>query len=227
MRGSLVGGLPASSRLTVVALVVMLAAGFVPHVVGDAWAGTQRERIAKLLLKRDPGKRVDGETRVGTAAGAVIRGVRGRINFMMALADREGADCGHKPRRARRLRRDARCAHLRWRGPDLIHGMGLRQQLVGGAGNDLIYGGPGRDTIYGGPGSDTIMAGRATTRSTAAAATIDSSITVAPRPSSPGPDAPWWTSEMGKATTAWCAERAGGLRFERTGAIGCRARAIA
>lgn len=78
VRGGLAGGLPRRTRPAVVALVVMLAAASVSQVVGDAWAATKRERLAELLLKRDPGKRVGGDTLVGSTAGAVLRGVRDR-----------------------------------------------------------------------------------------------------------------------------------------------------
>jgi len=117
-------------------------------------------KLAKVLRKRDPGKRVDGVTLVGTKTGVVLRGARGRINFEMALGrgevliggathDELGAYTG-----VRGVRIDGGA------GPDLIHGMGLAQRLSGGAGNDLIYGGPGDDTINGGPGDDTIYGGR-------------------------------------------------------------------
>jgi hypothetical protein len=58
----------------VVSLVVMLVAGSVPQLTGAAWAGVNRDRLAKVLLKRDPGKRVGGETLVATKTGAVLRG---------------------------------------------------------------------------------------------------------------------------------------------------------
>ena len=41
--------------------------------------------LAKVLRKRDPGKRVGGVTLVATKTGAVLRGARGRINFELAL----------------------------------------------------------------------------------------------------------------------------------------------
>jgi hypothetical protein len=115
--------------------------------------------LAKVLRKRDPGKRVDGETLVGTKTGVVLRGARRRINFEMALGrgevliggathDELGAYTG-----VRGVRIDGGA------GPDLIHGMGLDQRLSGGAGNDMIYGGPGDDMINGGPGDDTIYGG--------------------------------------------------------------------
>jgi hypothetical protein len=146
--------------LVVVSLVVMFVAGSVSQLSGAAWAGVNRERLAKVLLKRDPGKRVGGETLVATKTGAVLRGARRRINFEMALGDREVLIGG--------ARHDELGAYVGVRGaridggggPDLIHGMGLDQRLYGGAGNDMIYGGPGNDTIYGGPGNDTIYGGR-------------------------------------------------------------------
>jgi hypothetical protein len=145
--------------LVVVSLAVMLVAASVPQLTGAAWAGVNRDRLAKVLLKRDPGKRVDGETLVATKTGAVLRGARRRINFEMALGrgevliggathDELGAYIG-----VRGVRIDGGA------GPDLIHGMGLDQQLSGGAGNDMIYGGPGTDTINGGSGDDTIYGG--------------------------------------------------------------------
>jgi hypothetical protein len=145
--------------LVVVSLVVMLVAALVPQLMGVASARTSPERLAKLLLRRDPGKRVGGETLVGTKTGAVLRGARGRINFMMALGDREVLIGGNS--------HDELGAYLGTRGvrihggggPDLIHGMGLAEQLSGGPGNDLIYGGPGNDTIRGGTGNDTIYGG--------------------------------------------------------------------
>lgn len=146
-------------RLVVVTFVVALAAASVPALMGDAWAGTSQEQLAKLLLKRDPGKRVGGETLVGTKTGAVLRGARGRINFMMALGDREvliGGN-GHDELGAYVGTRGVRI--YGGGGPDLIHGMGLDQQLSGGAGNDLVYGGPGNDTIDGGPGNDKMYGG--------------------------------------------------------------------
>jgi hypothetical protein len=141
-------------------LVVVLAAACVPALVGDASAFTSREQLAKLLLRRDPGKRVRGTTLVGTKTGAVLRGAPGRINFMMALGDREvlvGGN-GHDELGAYVGTRGVRI--YGGAGPDLIHGIGVDQQLFGGPGNDLIYGGPGNDKIYGGPGNDKIYGGR-------------------------------------------------------------------
>jgi hypothetical protein len=146
----------------VACLVVMLVAASVPQLTGVAWAGVNRDRLAKVLRKRDPGKRVDGETLVGTKTGAVLRGARRRINFEMALGrgevliggaahDELGAYTG-----VRGVRIDGGA------GPDLIHGMGLDQRLSGGPGNDMIYGGPGDDMINGGPGDDTIYGGPGT-----------------------------------------------------------------
>ena len=102
-------------------------------------------------------------TLVGSTAGAVLLGVHDRINFMMALADREVLIAG--------TNHDELGAYVGTRGvriyggggPDLIHGMGIGQQLFGGAGNDLIYGGPGSDTIYGGGGKDRLVDHRGAT----------------------------------------------------------------
>ena len=76
-------------RLVAVTLVAALAAATIPALLGDARAGVNRERLAKALQRRDPGKRVGGETLVATRPGKVLRGARGRINFMMALGQRE------------------------------------------------------------------------------------------------------------------------------------------
>jgi hypothetical protein len=160
VRHGTAGGLSRSTRGVVACLVVMLVAASVPPLTGAAWAGVNRDRLAKVLLKRDPGKRVDGETLVAIKTGAVLRGARRRINFEMALGrgevliggathDELGAYTG-----VRGVRIDGGA------GPDLIHGMGLDQRLSGGPGNDMIYGGPGDDTINGGSGDDTIYGGR-------------------------------------------------------------------
>jgi hypothetical protein len=133
------------------------------NVCGNTQSGNSclgaRERLAKILRKRDPGKRVGGKTLVGTTTGAVLRGAHGRINFMMALGDREtliGGN-GHDELGAYPGTRGVRING--GGGPDLIHGMGLAQHISGGAGNDVIYGGPGNDTIRGGAGNDTIYGG--------------------------------------------------------------------
>jgi Ca2+-binding RTX toxin-like protein len=140
----------------VVSLVVMLVAASVLQFAGAAWAGVNQERLAKVLLKRDPGKPVDGETLVATKTGAVLRGARRRINFEMALGRREVLFGGatHDELGAYIGIRGARI--YGGGGPDLIHGMGLDQRLSGGTGNDMIYGAPGADAIYGGPGADAI-----------------------------------------------------------------------
>jgi hypothetical protein len=114
--------------------------------------------LAKVLRKRDPGKRVGGVTLVATKTGAVLRGARGRINFELALGRGEVLIGGatHDELGAYVGVRGARI--YGGGGPDLIHGMGFDQRLYGGAGNDMIYGGPGDDTINGGGGNDRIMA---------------------------------------------------------------------
>jgi hypothetical protein len=153
------GGLSRRTRLVVVGVVVILVGASVPQLVGVARAATKQERLAKILLKRDPGKRVGGKTLVGTKTGAVLRGAHGRVNFMMALGDRETltGGKGHDELGAYPGTRGVRING--GGGPDLIHGMGLAQQISGGAGNDLIYGGAGNDTIRGGVGDDTISGG--------------------------------------------------------------------
>jgi hypothetical protein len=146
-------------RVAVGALVVALAAAFGVGCAGDAWASTSHQRLAKLLLRRDPGKRVGGQTLVGTRAAERLQGAPGRTNFMMALGDREVliGGSGHDELGAYAETRGVRI--YGGSGPDLIHGMGRDQQIFGGRGNDLIYGGPGNDLIAGGPGNDTIYSG--------------------------------------------------------------------
>jgi len=144
----------------VVVSIVLVAVAFGGGLVGNAWGSTNREQLAKLLLKRDPGKRLGAQTLVGTENGARLRGVAGRTSFMMALGDREVLIGGHG--------HDELGAYVGTRvvriygggGPDLIHGMGLSGRLFGGAGHDLIYGGPGDDVIDAGSGDDTIYGGR-------------------------------------------------------------------
>jgi hypothetical protein len=150
----LVGGL----ALVTAAATLMLA------LPGDARASAGNEKLAKRLLQRDPGAAVGGKTQVATAAGAVLRGKPGKINFMMALGDRErlfgsnvhdelGAYHGTDG-----VRIYSRGGH------DLIHGMRGDQLLDGGRGADAIYGGGGADRITGGPGADGIEGGRGADR---------------------------------------------------------------
>jgi hypothetical protein len=146
------------TRLLVGALAIVIAAAtLVLALPGDARARAGNERLAKRLLKRDPGAAVGGKTQVATAAGAVLRAKPGRINFMMALGDRQrlfgsnvhdelGAYHGTDG-----VRIHSRAGH------DLIHGMRGDQLLDGGRGHDMIYGGGGDDRIMGGAGDDRIV----------------------------------------------------------------------
>jgi RTX calcium-binding nonapeptide repeat (4 copies) len=144
-----------------VILAMALLALFVPALSGRAQAHMSVKQFAKVLLKRDPGKRVGGTSMVGTKPDRVLRGARGRINFMVALVngDRLVGGNGHDQLTAypgtRRVRIDGGS------GADLIEGMGRELRLFGGTGNDLIYGGPGKDRIHGGPGNDEIYGGPA------------------------------------------------------------------
>jgi hypothetical protein len=139
--------------------VVALIAPSISPLLVHASTHTSVKRFARVLLKRDPGRLVGGTTMVGTKPGAVLRGARGRINFMIALVNDErlvggnGHDeLGAFPR-ARGVRIDG------GGGPDLINALGRDQRVVGGASNDLIRGGPGRDRIDGGAGNDAISGG--------------------------------------------------------------------
>jgi hypothetical protein len=146
------------TRLLVGALALVIAAAtLVLALAGDAWAGGGNKRLAKLLLQRDPGAAVGGKTQVATAAGAVLRGKPGRINFMMALGDRQrlfGSNV-HDELGAYHGTDGVRI-HSRG-GHDLIHGMRGDQLLDGGRGDDGIYGGGGDDRITGGAGDDRII----------------------------------------------------------------------
>jgi RTX calcium-binding nonapeptide repeat (4 copies) len=149
---------PSMTRLLVGASALVIAAAtLVLGLPGDARAGAGNERLAKRLLQRDPGAAVGGKTQVATAAGAVLRGKPGRINFMMALGDRQrlfGSDV-HDELGAFHGTDGVRI-HGRG-GDDLIHGMRGDQLLDGGRGDDGIYGGGGDDRIIGGPGDDLII----------------------------------------------------------------------
>lgn len=137
--------------------LVVLAATVMLALPGHARAGGGNERLAKLLLKRDPGAAVGGKTQVATAAGAVLRGKPGRINFMMALGDRQrlfGSNV-HDELGAYHGTDGVRI-HSR-AGNDLIHGMRGDQLLDGGRGDDTIYGGGGDDRSMGGRGDDRII----------------------------------------------------------------------
>ena len=135
---------------------VIAAATLVLALPGDAWAGAGNERLAKRLLKRDPGAAVGGKTQVATAEGAVLRGKPGRINFMMALGDRQRLFGSNVHDELGAYGTDGVRIHSRG-GHDLIHGMRGDQLLDGGPGDDTIYGGGGDDRITGGAGDDRII----------------------------------------------------------------------
>jgi RTX calcium-binding nonapeptide repeat (4 copies) len=141
------------TRLLVGALAVVIAAATLAPP-GDAQAGN--ERLAKRLLKRDPGAAVGGKTQVATAAGAVLRAKPGRVNFMMALGDRQRLFGSNVHDELGAYRGTGVRIHGRG-GDDLIHGMRGDQLLDGGRGDDGIYGGGGSDRIMGGPGDDQIV----------------------------------------------------------------------
>jgi hypothetical protein len=146
------------TRLWVGAVALVIAAAtLVLALPGDARASAGNERLAKKLLQRDPGAAVGGKTQVATAAGAVLRGKPGKINFMMALGDRQrlfGSNV-HDELGAYHGTDGVRI-HSRG-GHDLIHGMRGDQLLDGGRGHDTIYGGGGDDRITGGAGDDRII----------------------------------------------------------------------
>jgi hypothetical protein len=146
------------TRLLVGALALVIAAAtLVLALPGDARAGGGNERLARQLLKRDPGAAVGGKTQVATAEGAVLRAKPGRINFMMALGDRQRL-FGSKVHDELGAYHGTDGVRIHSRGgDDLIHGMRGDQLLDGGRGRDGIYGGGGDDRIIGGPGGDLII----------------------------------------------------------------------
>ena len=105
-------------------------------------------------MRRDPGKRIGGNTQVGTRPGQRLIGVPGRVNFIMALGPREVivGGAGHDELGA--LGDAARI--YGGAGPDLIRGGPGNDRHDGGPGNDLIYSVRGDDVITGGPGDDVI-----------------------------------------------------------------------
>jgi hypothetical protein len=138
-------------------LVGALAVGLV--FVGGAQAGTPgqkgRERLADLLLRRDPGALVGGNTQVATAAGARVFGVPGRVNFIMALGPRERIVGGSNHDELGALGDAAKISG--GAGPDLIHGGPGNGRLDGGGGNDLIYGNKrGNTTVFPGSGTNQV-----------------------------------------------------------------------
>jgi Ca2+-binding RTX toxin-like protein len=148
---------PVSSRLLVVVALVVAGAALALMATPAAQATVANGRLAQLLLRRDPGARVGGDTQVATADGTVLLGVPGRINFMMALGNHERLIGGniHDELGAYNGTRGVRIYGRG--GNDLLVGMRGDQLLDGGPGTDAIYGGPGNDIIYGGPGDDQIV----------------------------------------------------------------------
>jgi hypothetical protein len=93
--------------------------------------------LASHLAKLDPGRRVGGNTIVGSSSGDVLLGVPNRINFMIAVGSGEtivGGNAGNQ-----------------------LGALGTNATIRGGAGNDAIHGGPGHDVISGGSGNDLII----------------------------------------------------------------------
>jgi hypothetical protein len=138
-------------------LVGALAVGLV--FVGGAQAGSRggigRERLADLLLRRDPGAAVGGNTQVATAVGARVSGVPGRVNFIMALGPRERIVGGSNHDELGALGDAAKISG--GRGPDLIHGGPGNGRLDGGRGDDLIYGNNrGHTTVFPGSGTNQV-----------------------------------------------------------------------
>src|SRR4051794_41818065 len=66
--------------------VVIALSGAFPGMVGNGRASTGGETLAARLMRLDPGARLGANTQVATAAGARLRGVRDRVNFIIGLA---------------------------------------------------------------------------------------------------------------------------------------------
>ena len=137
--------------------VVISVAVVVPAALGAASSSSALDKLAARLRRLDPGKRVGGDTQVGTAPGQRLVGRPGRANFIIALGPHEVivGGAGHDELGA--LGDAAKI--YGGAGPDLIHGGPGGDILDGGPGNDLIYGGAGNDVIKGGPGNDRIYGG--------------------------------------------------------------------
>jgi hypothetical protein len=132
-----------------------------------------KAKLAQLLLKRDPGARVGGSTQVATDPGEVLQGLPGRINFMMALDNRQRLVGGEShdqigaslflPRRigpsAARVTRAVGTSFYSRGGHDLVHGGRGHDRIIGGRGHDHLRGKGGHDQIVGGHGHDVIHGG--------------------------------------------------------------------
>jgi Ca2+-binding RTX toxin-like protein len=132
-----------SELIGVAALVALLVALLYATVLaGPAGArrqsGPGRRALAERLLKRDPGRRVGGDTIVGVSNGDLLLGTPGHVNFMIALGSGEKIVGGNKTDELGALR-------------------GKNATIKGGAGDDLIDGGRGHDTLSGGAGDDLIV----------------------------------------------------------------------
>jgi hypothetical protein len=150
------------------AALVLVAA---PSAQADeqAAASVKKERLAKRLMRLDPGARLGGNTQVATVPRTRLFGVSDRVNFMLGLAPRQrivggaGADQLGMRRAAGRVHGGP--------GNDLIHGGPGDDVLKGGPGNDLIYGGGGDDRLKGGPGNNRLIDGKGATEVRAAGRT--------------------------------------------------------
>ena len=137
---------------------------------------SKKDRLAELLLKRDPGARVGGSTQVATDPGEVLHGVPGRTNFLMALDRKQVLIGGNRhdqigagPFLPRRAGASAACdacgavgvgTSFNGRGGhDLVHGGRGHDRIVGGRGHDHLRGKGGHDRIVGGHGHDVIHGG--------------------------------------------------------------------
>jgi len=138
--------------------VVIALSGAFPGVVGNGRASTGGETLAARLMRLDPGARLGANTQVATAAGARLRGVRDRVNFIIGLApgQRIMGGAGHDQLGAY----GTGGARIHGGdGDDLIHGGDGHDVILGGNGHDHIRGGNGHDHIHGGHGDDVIHGG--------------------------------------------------------------------
>jgi Ca2+-binding RTX toxin-like protein len=114
-----------------------------------------REKLAARLLRLDPGARVGGSTQVATTKGALLMGVPGRVNFMMALGRRQRIIGGAGPDQLGAHGTAAARIHAR-SGPDLIHCGAGHDRLEGGRGHDRFIDRRGATTVVTGPGRNQV-----------------------------------------------------------------------
>jgi RTX calcium-binding nonapeptide repeat (4 copies) len=132
-----------SSELIGGAAVLALLAALLYATVLAAPAGARRQapptrrQLAAELLRRDPGKRLGGDTIVGVANGDLLLGSPNHVNFMAALGSGETLVGGNK-------------------GNEMGAFLGKNATIKGGKRGDLIDGGLGHDTLSGGAGNDLI-----------------------------------------------------------------------